>query len=216
MGRRICKQGAIAKADPLILQIVANVQQGPPPINFPPALASLVFQNRGDRDEVSTFKGCRRCILTLTKLQPVKPCGARSEVPPLWEAHMARPFFQPKSSPISRPMKPRRSQSHMMCVCPRVSCSFVFLFRLGCSVAWIPPVLTSYSVRGVGCSRPEPWTRLHCSKWHWCEPVALCWTVWSAREQQSLRTWIVSFCFESAVFQLAHSLGEWSSFWTSG
>ena len=31
--------------------------------------------------------------------------------------------------------------------------------------------LTSYSVRGVGCSRPEPWTRLHCSatganQWH--------------------------------------------------
>ena len=45
---------------------------------------------------------------------------------------------------------------------------------------------------------------------------SLCWTVWSAREQQSLRTWIVSFYFESAVFQLAHSLGEWSLFWTSG
>ena len=29
------------------------------------------------------------------------------------EAHMTRPFFQPKSSPISRPMKPRRSQSHI-------------------------------------------------------------------------------------------------------
>ena len=30
-----------------------------------------------------------------------------------WEAHMTRSFFQPKSSPISRPMKPRRSQSHI-------------------------------------------------------------------------------------------------------
>ena len=30
-----------------------------------------------------------------------------------WEAHMTRPFFQPKSSPISRPMKPRRNQSHI-------------------------------------------------------------------------------------------------------
>ena len=29
------------------------------------------------------------------------------------KAHMTRPFFQPKSSPISRPMKPRRSQSHI-------------------------------------------------------------------------------------------------------
>ena len=45
---------------------------------------------------------------------------------------------------------------------------------------------------------------------------SLCWTVRSAREQQSLRTWIVSFFFESAVFQLVHSLGEWSLFWTSG
>ena len=30
-----------------------------------------------------------------------------------WEADMTRPFFQLKSSPISRPMKPRRSQSHI-------------------------------------------------------------------------------------------------------
>ena len=37
----------------------------------------------------------------------------------------------------------------------------------------------------------------------------LCWTVWSAREQQSLRTWIVSFFLGSAVNQLAHSSGEW-------
>ena len=34
-------------------------------------------------------------------------------MPETWEAHMTRPFFQPKSSPISRPMKPRRSQSHI-------------------------------------------------------------------------------------------------------
>ena len=38
----------------------------------------------------------------------------------------------------------------------------------------------------------------------------LCWTVWSAREQQSLRTWIVSFFLGSAVNHLAHSSGEWS------
>ena len=31
----------------------------------------------------------------------------------------------------------------------------------------------------------------------------LCWTVWSAREQQSLRTWIVSLFLGSAVNQLA-------------
>ena len=44
----------------------------------------------------------------------------------------------------------------------------------------------------------------------------LCWTVWSAREQQSLRTWIVSFFLGSAVDQLAHSSGEWSLLWISG
>ena len=44
----------------------------------------------------------------------------------------------------------------------------------------------------------------------------LCWTVWSAREQQSLRTWIVSFFLGSAVNQLAHSSGEWSLLWISG
>ena len=38
----------------------------------------------------------------------------------------------------------------------------------------------------------------------------LCWTVWSAREQQSLGTWMVSFFLGSAVIQLAHSSGEWS------
>ena len=43
----------------------------------------------------------------------------------------------------------------------------------------------------------------------------LCRTVWSAREQQSLRTWIVSFFLGSAVNQMAHSSGEWSLFWIS-
>ena len=32
---------------------------------------------------------------------------------------------------------------------------------------------TYIHLRGVGCGRPEPWTRLHCSELHWCEPVAL-------------------------------------------
>ena len=39
---------------------------------------------------------------------------------------------------------------------------------------------------------------------------------WSTREQQSLRTWIVSFFLGSVVNQLAHSSGEWSLFWISG
>ena len=43
----------------------------------------------------------------------------------------------------------------------------------------------------------------------------LCWTVWGAREQQSLRTWIVSFFLESAVTQMAHSSGEWCLLWIS-
>ena len=42
-----------------------------------------------------------------------------------------------------------------------LSCGLVPLARLSCSV------------RGVGNSRPEPWTRLHCSELHWRDPVAL-------------------------------------------
>ena len=41
----------------------------------------------------------------------------------------------------------------------------------------------------------------------------LCWTARGAREQQSLRTWIVSFFFGLDGIQLAHSVGEWSLFW---
>ena len=40
----------------------------------------------------------------------------------------------------------------------------------------------------------------------------LCWTAWGAREQQSLRTWIVFLFFGSEVNQLAHSSGEWCLF----
>ena len=43
----------------------------------------------------------------------------------------------------------------------------------------------------------------------------LCWTAWGAREQQSLRTWIVFLFFGSEVNQLAHSWGEWCLFWIS-
>ena len=41
----------------------------------------------------------------------------------------------------------------------------------------------------------------------------LCWTAQGAHEQQSLRTWIVSFFFGLDGNPLAHSLGEWSLFW---
>ena len=73
------------------------------------------------------------------------------------------------------------------------------LIRLFVVSAWlfcclVPLARTSYSVRGVGCSRPEPWTRLHCSELHWREPVALSAGQSGAPvKQQSLRTWIVSF-----------------------
>ena len=40
----------------------------------------------------------------------------------------------------------------------------------------------------------------------------LCWTAWGAREQQSLRTWIVFLFFGSEANQLAHSSGEWCFF----
>ena len=101
-------------------------------------------------------------------------------------------------------------------------CGLVFLFfrlfgvsaRVFCCL--VPLALTSYSVRGVGCSRPEPWTRLHCSESHLREPVVLSAGQSGAPvKQQSLRTWIVSFFFGSAVTQLAHSSGEWRLLWIS-
>ena len=60
-----------------------------------------------------------------------------------WEAHMTRPFFQPKSSPISRPMKPRRSQSHIpncASCCPKSSAAdtqwkILDMCVRGCSIA---------------------------------------------------------------------------------
>ena len=87
-------------------------------------------------------------------------------------------------------------------VCPLIRFSFVLALLFCCLV---PLARTSFPVRGVGCSRPEPWTRLHCSELHWREPVALSAEQSGAPvEQQSLRTWIVSF-LGSAVNQLAHS-----------
>ena len=91
-------------------------------------------------------------------------------------------------------------------------------FRLFVVSAWlfcclVPLARTIYSVRGVGCSRPEPWTRLHCSELHWREPVVLSAGQSGAPvKQQSLSTWIVSFFLGSAVTQLAHSSGEWCLF----
>ena len=85
--------------------------------------------------------------------------------------------------------------------------------RLFCCL--VPLALTSYSVREVGCSRPEPWTRLHCSESHLREPVVLSAGQSGAPVKQSLRTWIVSFFFGSAVTQLAHSSGEWRLLWIS-
>ena len=70
-------------------------------------------------------------------------------------------------------------------------------------------VLTSYSVRGVGCSRPEPWSRLHCSEWLWCEPVALSDSLerpWAAKPAHMDR----EFLSRISGFQLAHLSEEWS------
>ena len=55
-------------------------------------------------------------------------------------------------------------------VCPLIRLFVVSAWLFCCLV---PLARTSYSVRGVGCSRPEPWTRLHCSELHWRDPVAL-------------------------------------------
>ena len=98
-------------------------------------------------------------------------------------------------------------------VCPLIRFSFVLALLFCCLV---PLARTSFPVRGVGCSRPEPWTRLHCSELHWREPVVLSAGQSGAPvKQQSLRTWIVNFFLGSAVNQLAHSSGEWCLFWIS-
>jgi len=74
--------------------------------------------------------------------------------------------------------------------CPFSRFCFVSV-GLFCSL--VPLVRTSYSGRGVGCSRPEPWTRLHCSEFHWRDPVALSAGQSGAPvSSKSLRTWIVS------------------------
>jgi len=44
---------------------------------------------------------------------------------------MTRPFFQPKSSPISRPMKLRRSQKATSQIAPRVVQKAPLLIRSG-------------------------------------------------------------------------------------
>ena len=76
-------------------------------------------------------------------------------------------------------------------VCPLIRL-FVVLAWLFCGL--VPLARISYSVRGVGGSRPEPWTRLHCSELHWRVPVALSAGQSGAPvKQQSLRTWIVNF-----------------------
>ena len=60
-------------------------------------------------------------------------------------------------------------------ICWRLVCPWIRLFFclswLSCCLA--PLARLSCSVRGVGFSRPEPWTRLHCSELHWHDPVAL-------------------------------------------
>ena len=59
--------------------------------------------------------------------------------------------------------------------CWRLVCPWIRLFFclswLSCCL--VPLARLSCSVRGVGFSRPEPWTRLHCSELHWRDPVAL-------------------------------------------
>ena len=77
----------------------------------------------------------------------------------------------------------------LVCLFIRLLFVSVGLFR-----CLVPLVRTSYSVWGVGCSRPEPWTRLHCSELHWRDPVALSAGQSGAPvSSKSLRTWIVSF-----------------------
>ena len=89
------------------------------------------------------------------------------------------------------------------------------LIRLFVVSAWLFCCLvsltrTSYSVRGVGCSRPEPWTRLHCSELHWRDPVAL--SAGQPGAPVSSKACAHGSCSSfsgSEDKQLAHSSGEW-------
>ena len=70
------------------------------------------------KTQIETQKWCQFLTPSLDKIclprdAISKYINHESSVPETWEAHMTRPFFQPKSRPISTPMKPRRSQSHI-------------------------------------------------------------------------------------------------------
>ena len=94
--------------------------------------------------------------------------------------------------------------------------SFFDLLRLSWLLCRLV-LLTCWSccVGGVDCSRPEPWTRLHCSELHWRVPVALpVGQPGAPVSSKDCAHGSFSSCGSEAIW-LAHSSGEWCYFWIS-
>ena len=94
--------------------------------------------------------------------------------------------------------------------------SFFGLLRLSWLLCRLV-LLTCWSccVGGVDCSRPEPWTRLHCSELHWRVPVALpVGQPGAPVSSKGCAHGSFSSCGSEAIW-LAHSSGEWCYFWIS-
>ena len=66
-----------------------------------------------------------------------------------------------------------------------------------------------HRTKGVGSSRREPWTRLHCSELHWRDPVALSVGQPGAPMSSKACTWIGCPFSESVV-------SSWPTRWVSG
>ena len=81
--------------------------------------------------------------------------------------------------------------------------------RLFCCL--VPLALTSYS--GIGCSRPEPWTRLHCSESHLREPVVLSAGQSGAREAAKPAHMDREFLFRISGYSAGPLVGEWRLLW---
>ena len=68
---------------------------------------------------------------------------------------------------------------------------------------------------GVGSSRPEPWTRLHCSELHWRDPVALSVGQPGAPVSSNDCAHGSNVFFGVGGIQVAHSVVSESLFWMS-
>ena len=97
-------------------------------------------------------------------------------------------------------------------ICWRLACPWIRLFVClsWLSCCHVPLARLSCSLRGVGFSRPEPWTRLHCSELHWRDPVAL--SVGQPGAPVSSKAW----AHGSGVSFSESMVSSWPTRWVSG